>query len=145
MSLDRIRPAERGNRVQAVEPRRTTIEGRPVLVFEHPNRLPPTLAALRREMRVTFELPLRRFGGAAAACAGQEHRLIRFLEGVYLGRDAVIRRLRCLICQDCEAVCVRDITLDRMPGLSAGRLAPRRRDVVIGWYTGARPGQREYR
>jgi len=128
-----------------VEPRVTVIEGRRVLIVERRPPLPANLDALRRSMQVSFEIPLKRSGGARSACVSdQEHRLIRFLEGRHVGLDGVVRKLRLDICADCEAVSVRDISLDRLDRLPTGGQALRRRDHVIGWYTGARPNQRTY-
>lgn len=133
------------------EPRVQLIEGQSVLVIERRPPLQPSLEALRRAMVVTYELPLRRTG-PRAACLTSEHRLIHFLSGRHLGTDAVVRELRLLMCADCEAVCVRDVSHDSLTALDpAGRgaarpsrLAPRRRDRVLGWYSGARLGQRTY-
>lgn len=129
----------------AVEPRVTTIEGRRVLIVERRPPLQPTLEALRRALIVTFELPLRRMGARKACISEQDHRLIRFMEGRHVGLDGTVRDLRLHMCADCEAVCVRDISVDRLARLPTGGQPLRRRDKIIGWYTGSRPNQREYR
>lgn len=130
---------------RVVEPRVTMIEGRTVLVVERTPPIQPTLETLRRAMFVTFEIPLRRSGARKACISEQDHRLVRFLEGRHAGVDGVVRDLRLSMCADCEAVCVRDISIDRLARLPTGSQPLRRRDHVIGWYTGARPRQREYR
>lgn len=133
------------------EPRIVQINGRPVMVFEPPSPLPPSLLELLGRLRVTFKADVRP-QGARRRCEEPEieggiprdHRLVRFREGRHLGRDGIVRDLRLLMCADCEAVCVRDVSVDRIDRLPGGRLANRRRDVVLGWYTGARPNQRVY-
>jgi len=120
------------------------IEGQRVLVIERTPPLQPSLEGLRRAMRVTYEVPLRRIGGATSACLNQDHRLIRFLEGQHVGLDGAVRDLRLFMCADCEAVQVRDVSLDRMARLPTGGHRLKRRDHIIGWYTGARPNQRTY-
>lgn len=127
-----------------IEPRVTVIEGHRVLVVDRRPPLPQTLAALLAGMRVTFRTttPIR---GTRPACQSeQDHRLHPFVEGRHVGTDAVARDLRLLMCADCESVCVRDISLDTLSRLPTGRLSPRRRDHVIGWYSGARRNQRTY-
>lgn len=127
------------------------IDGQPVLVFEPPSPLPTTLMGLLAHLRVTFRADVRPTG-ARKSCEVPEieggiprdHRLVRFREGRHLGLDGIVRDLRLLMCADCETVCVRDISVDRLERLPTGVLAPRRRDSVIGWYTGARPNQRVY-
>jgi hypothetical protein len=130
---------------RVIEPRVTTIEGQKVLIVERRPPLQPTLAGLRHALRVTFEVPLRRTGARKACVSDQDHRLIRFLEGRHVGLDGVVRDLRLFMCADCEAVSVRDISIDRLDRLPTGSQPLRRRDHAIGWYTGSRPGQREYR
>ena len=68
-----------------------------------------------------------------------------------------LRELRLEMCLDCGAVCVRDITPHGSMGARPARLvdtrtgrtriapAVGRRDMVIGWYSGARRNGREYR
>lgn len=128
-----------------IEPRVTMIEGRTVLIVERRPPLQSSLEALRRAMKVTLEVPLRRTGARGACVSEQDHRLIRFLEGRHVGLDGVVRDLQLFMCADCEAVCVRDVSIDRLARLPTGSQPLRRRDHVIGWYTGGRPRQREYR
>lgn len=133
------------------EPRIATIDGRKVLVFDRPSPLPPTLSGLLAQLRVTARWDVRPTG-ARASCevpevvggVPRDHRLVRFREGRHVGLDGAVRDLRLLMCADCETVCVRDVSIDWLAGLRAGRLLPRRRDHVLGWYTGARPRQRVY-
>lgn len=142
-----------------IEPRRIQIDGQTLLMFDQPSPLPPSLPALLARLRVTFRADVRPTG-ARQSCevaeaddrgVARDHRLVRFREGRWMGPDGVVRDLRLLMCADCEAVCVRDISIDRIEDLDPtgmcrlGRRAPQRRNKVLGWYTGARPRQREYR
>ena len=135
-------------------PRVTTIEGHRVLVVERRPPLPPTLALLleggrdaagRRwgPVRVASRDPLA-IAGARQACLEQEHRLRRWVEGFHTGSDGVVRFLSLQACADCGAVCVRDRSFDGLDQLPAGRRPLRRRDHVLGWYSGARRNQRVY-
>lgn len=121
-------------------PRVAVIEGRRTLITERRPPLPARLGDLLARLRV---YPIR-VAGWRSTCSDQDHRLVPLADGSYLCLDGQRRDLRVLICADCEAACVRDVTVDLMPGLATGRLAPRRRDHVIGWYSGARPNQRTY-
>jgi hypothetical protein len=118
-------------------------------VYERPRPIPARLELLLqggegwRPLRVISRRPLY-LGGAAMSCATDDHRMRDWLEGFHTGSDAIVRHLKLLACADCGAVCVRDASVDNLPGLRPGRLAPRRRDRVIGWYTGSRPRQRVY-
>ena len=136
------------------EGRLSVIEGRAVRVFERKRPIAPTLALmleggrgpdghLWNPLRILRRLPLRLLG-PRNECLREDHRMVDWVEGFHLCSDAVTRQLRLLACQDCGAVCIRDVSFDSLPGLASGRLAPRRRDHVIGWYTGARPNQRQY-
>lgn len=125
------------------EPRVVVIEGRRALVKERRPPLPQTLDALLGAMRVTFRQPVPIRGARPACQSEQDHRLALFVEGRHLGSDAVARDLRLLMCADCESVCVRDITHDYIP--TPRRRSLRRRDAILGWYSGARRSQRQYR
>ena len=130
---------------RTVEPRVLTIEGRRVLVVERTTPLPQHLDWLIRAMRIAWRQDPRLMGTRSVCESEQDHRLTRWIEGRHVGTDGVVRDLRLFMCIDCASVCVRDITLDtlaRLPG--AQRLPPRRRDHVIGWYTGARRKERTY-
>lgn len=126
------------------EPRVTIIEGRKVLVTERRPPLPSRLDRLIAQMRITLRVPIT-ITGWRADCGAQEHRLLVIFEGIHRGTDNVLRELRLLQCADCEAVCVRDITFDRLPRLATTRRGPARRDEILGWYSGARRNQRQYR
>lgn len=118
-------------------------------VYERARPIPPRLELLLeggggwRPLRIVYSRRLH-LGGASAACAADDHRLRDWLEGFHTGSDGVVRHLRLLACRDCGAVQVRDVSFDALPGARASRLAPRRRDKIIGWYSGARPSQRVY-
>lgn len=155
--------------MQTHAPRRMVIAGRTVLVSSRPKPIPPTLQLLidgGRDTRGVVHSPIRvsvrdalRLGGAAASCLASsngdpvvDHRLRRWLEGFHVGTDGVVRYLSLHACADCGAVCVRDRSFDSLGDLSgdptdersAGRRPLRRRDLILGWYAGARPRQRVY-
>lgn len=130
------------------------IDGRAVRVFERQRPIAPTLALLLdggrgpdgylwRPLRILRRLPLR-LGGSAASCRTDDHRFADWLEGFVDCSDGTTRQLRLLACGDCGAVQVRDVSLDVLPLARQSRHAPRRRDHVIGWFAGARPGNRVY-
>ena len=123
-----------------------TIEGQQTLVVE---RKPPLPAKLDQLLAAMFGVTVRndvRPTGASTACeTWRTHRFSVLREGRHFGPDRVIRDLRLQMCADCGAVCVRDISFDRISGLPTGRRGPARRDLVLGWYSGARRGQRQYR
>lgn len=129
--------------MQQREARVMVIEGRRVLVTDRTPPIPGTLDVLLAEMRVTLAADVKPSGTRSVCISDQDHRLRVFREGRHVGRDGVVRDLRLLMCADCESVCVRDISRDRLAGLSISRL-PRRRDHVIGWYSGSRPANRVY-
>ncbi len=121
------------------------IEGRKTLVVE---RKPPLQQKLDRLLGAMTLV--RTYGdfspaGARASCEMRQHRFLNFRDGRHVGLDGVVRDLRLQMCADCGAVCVRDISVDRLDGLPVGRRGPARRDRVIGWYSGARRNRREYR
>lgn len=122
------------------------IEGRRVVVERRTPPLPQRLDALLAEM---FALTVRediRPAGATSSCeAMRDHRLGVLRAGRHVGTDRVLRDLRVEMCRDCGAVCVRDVSYDRLDGLTPGRRGPVRRDHVLGWYSGARRNRREYR
>ena len=136
---------------QLPPPRVMTIDGQKVMEFVRRPPLPQSLGRLLAApgMRV---LPIR-ITGWRSACGREEHRLLPFAEGTYAGPDGIRRDLRLQMCADCESVCVRDVSLDSLAALDPtgrgprrpSRLALRRRDHVLGWYTGARRNQRQYR
>ena len=133
-----------------------TIEGRKTLVQQTASPLPQKLDGLFAEM---FSLLVKvdiTITGASAQCERlREHRFTTIREGRHFGRDRVLRDLRVQMCADCGAVCVRDISYDRISLYSersrkleevpAARRGPVRRDLILGWYSGARPNNRQYR
>lgn len=122
-----------------------TIEGQKTLVVERRPPLQPKLDGLLGALtHVTARVDITP-GGTSVACELRDHRFRLFREGRHVGLDGVVRDLRLQMCADCGAVCVRDISFDRLPGLPTGRGGPRRRDDVLGWYSGKRRAAREYR
>lgn len=77
--------------------------------------------------------------GTRAACTDAQHDFQPWMQGVYAGLE-----LRLALCQYCGVVEVRDVSLDLLPDLMAGRSGPHRRDEVLGWYSGQRPSGRTY-
>lgn len=77
--------------------------------------------------------------GWAADCGDGRHAFAIWIEGRYLGHYLVL-----LSCTNCATVEVRDRSIDRLGGLPTGSLAPRRRDELLGWYSGARRAGRVY-
>lgn len=134
--------------------RLAVVDGQRVRVFERNPPVPETLELMLeggrdtkgrawRPLRVVVQYPLR-LRGARSACLEQDHRLGPWLEGFSTGSDLVTRYLHLNACSDCGSVCVRDASFDSLEGLDPGSLKVRRKDHVIGWYTGARPRQRTY-
>lgn len=120
-----------------------TIEGRRTLVVPNAAPLPKKLDALLKTMKV------RRMNritpsGASSLCKAREHPFANFVEGTHRGLDGVQRDLLLQMCPHCGAVCVRDRSFDGLPGLPTGGRGPARRDHILGWYSGARPGNRQY-
>jgi hypothetical protein len=99
-----------------------------------PRRLDPLLAA----MTLTRPLPVSILR-TRAACTAAEHALQPWRAGLYRGLE-----LRLALCAFCGVVEVRDVSLDVLPGLAVGQGGPRRRDDLLGWYSGARPAGRTY-
>lgn len=133
------------------EPRVETIDGTRVVVSPTGSGLPAKLEALLGEMagfgfgfRDDFTLT-----GARPSCTVlREHRFRRFREGRWFARAGIRRGqvldLHLLMCADCGAVQVRDVSYDFLPGLGVGRRGPNRRNHILDWYSGARPNQRTY-
>lgn len=156
-------------------PRTETIEGQRVLVVENDHGLPRSLDELLRQMaafRFTYRAdPVLR--GTRPACeVTRTHRFVRFREGRWFARRPIVIRgaadsarvipagvlsLALTMCEDCGAVCVRDVTPEMWAGARPARLVNLRtgdervapatstRNVVIGWYSGKRRAGREYR
>lgn len=149
--------------IEVPRTRVAVIEGRTVLVVERAPIIPPTLELLLsggrdsagrywRPLTVIERHPLRLSGARSACVAENDHRLNDWLAGVLVDVDGLLRSVRLRACADCGAVQVRDVSLDtdktndpagrgfaRRPGLPW-----RRRDLVIGWYAGARAGGRTF-
>lgn len=99
--------------------------------------LPANLDALLRLLSngLEYQVPV---GGATTACTATEtHDLRLWVTGTYSGRS-----LRLLKCAHCEAVEVRDVSLDAAIGST--RLSRRPLNRLLGWYTGKRPSGRTY-
>ena len=97
--------------------------------------LPANLDALLRLIRsgLVYPVPVR---GAATACTANEtHDMQLWITGTYSGRD-----LRLNKCADCQAVEVRDVSLDLAIG--DARLPRRPLNRLLGWYTGHSPNRR---
>ena len=122
-----------------------TIEGRKVRVVERTPPLPRSLDLLLRSMTVTYRENIRPIGATVACEQLREHAFRTLAKGRHVGLDGMIRDLHIRMCRDCGAAQVRDISIDRLDGLTVGRGGARRRDVILGWYTGSRRGSREYR
>lgn len=135
-----------GPPARAPEPRYITIEGRRVRVEERTPPLPQRLDQLLDAMYgVTHREDIRPTGATTACTRDNDHPFRPLQIGRYLGPDRVLRDLRVEMCPHCGACAVRDVTRDRIAGLPTGRLPLGRRDHLLGWYTGARPRQRQYR
>lgn len=145
-----------------MDPRIAVIEGRRALIVERHPPLPPSLTLLLEggrgpdgrywsRLTVTARQPLN-LGGAAASCLRDDHRLSWWLDGLHTGSDGMTRSLRLNACSDCGAVQVRDVSFDDLTShdplgrgvVASARRPPRRKSLVIGWYSGARPNQRTY-
>lgn len=97
-----------------------------------PARLPDLLRSLRAPH--ARQVIIR---GAGSPCANDDHLMTDWINGVYRARDLLLR-----ICQLCEAVEVRDRTVS-IESDGARRII-NRPDILLGWYTGARPANRTY-
>jgi hypothetical protein len=100
-----------------------------------PRRLEPLLSGLRVTRRHGHPVVL----GTRLACTNAEHPFSPWLEGIYAGLE-----LRLALCPYCGVVEVRDASLDILPDVKAGHSGPRRRDDLLGWYSGQRPAGRTY-
>ncbi len=122
-----------------------TIEGQKVTVVERTPPLPRSLDLLLGSMLVTYRDHNLRPTGASVMCEQlREHRFTTLAKGRHVGRDGIVRDLHVRMCNDCGAAQVRDISIDRLDGLPTGRGGARRRDVILGWYTGSRRNARQY-
>lgn len=124
--------------------RLATIEGQRTTVVERKPPLPSKLDQLIGSLfAVTLSVDITP-SGAAAACEQRNHPFTTIREGRHFGSDRVLRDLRIQMCPHCGAVCVRDVSFDRLGGLPVGRGGPRRRDLILGWYSGSRRAGRQY-
>jgi hypothetical protein len=161
---------------QATAPRYMTLHGQRVLVVTDQRGLPQKLDGLLEAMAhfgFAFRDDFTPTGTRTACEAANDHRLRVFREGrwwnpapfrvhgdhplAYRVVDAGQLLLRLEMCQDCAAVCVRDVSPELALGARATRLVNRvtgaeriapavgRRNVVLGWYSGKRRAGREYR
>lgn len=121
-----------------------TIEGERTLVVDRKPPLPPKLNELIAALfGVTLSVDIHPTQ-ASAACEQRSHPFTTIREGRHFGLDGVLRDLRIQMCPHCGAVCVRDVSFDRIGGLPIGRGGPRRRDLILGWYSGSRRAGRQY-
>lgn len=98
-------------------------------MIQPPPILPARLDTLLRLISsgLVYQVPVR---GATTACtAAETHDMRLWVTGTYSGRS-----LRLNKCADCEAVEVRDVSLDANVGGS--RLARRPLNRLLGWYSG---------
>jgi hypothetical protein len=157
------------------EPRYATVEGQRVLIVEDDRGLPRKLNELLAQMSgfgFTYSADPQ-LGGASDACLRRVHRFVRFREGRWFNTRAFaihgdhpqakrivspgVLSLALTMCADCGAVCVRDVSVEMWAGARPARLVNRltgvertapavgQRNVVLGWYSGARRNRREYR
>jgi hypothetical protein len=144
------------------EPRFAMISGVKAMIIERTPPIAPTLELmlnggrdasqrLWKPMRVAIRNPLRIASSPTAACVASSngsvndaHNLSTWLSGFVDCSDGVARYIVLQACTDCGAVCVRDRSFDSLDDLPSGRRPLRRRDHVIGWYSGARRNSRVY-
>ena len=91
--------------------------------------LPSNLDALLRLISsgLVYPVPVR---GARTACTATEtHDMRKWVTGTLNGRDVRLNK-----CADCEAVEVRDVSLDLAIGST--RLSRRPLNRLLGWYSG---------
>lgn len=126
-------------------PRTAIIEGRKVEVVDRTPPLPKRLDVLLSQLFTVTTSEDIAITGASAACEQwRTHRLQVIRIGKLVCTDRIIRDLHVSMCTDCGAVCVRDVSFDRIDGLTVGRGGAARRNHVLGWYSGARRGSRQY-
>jgi hypothetical protein len=105
-------------------------------VLQPPPILPSNLDALLRLISngLVYQLPVR--GDPRCAVTG-DHDMRLWITGTYAGRELNLRK-----CPGCGGVEVRDRSWGGQVG--GARLAQRRIDALLGWYTTSRPGGRIY-
>jgi hypothetical protein len=144
---NRSRPSEViGERRLMINPQQyQVIEGQRTLVVERTPPLPSRLDALIASMfSLSVSIDIKPAGTSVACEQWRTHRFTTIRQGRALCRDRMLRDLRVDMCADCGAVCVRDISYDRLGGLPIGGRGPARRDLILGWYSGARRNSRLY-
>ena len=157
------------------EPRVTTINGQRALVLPRQSGLPqklPDLLSAMENFGYAFRDDFVARGTRISCEQLNEHRMRTWREGRWWNAhafrvygDAASFRvveagqllLRLERCQDCDAVCVRDVSFEmnagarpaRLRNLKTGveRIAPPigQRNIVLGWYSGKRRAGREYK
>lgn len=120
------------------------IEGQRTIVVPTNPPFPKKLDVLLQTMKVQRMNRITP-SGASSLCKARTHPFAPFVEGTHRGLDGVQRDLFLEMCPHCGAVCVHDRSFDGIPGLPTGGRGPVRRDHIIGWYSGARPGNREFK
>lgn len=96
-----------------------------------PARLDDLLSLLHDGL--VYPVPVR---GATTDCTGYEtHDLRLWVTGTLSGRS-----MRLTKCANCEAVEVRDVSLDA--NIGGSRLGRRPLNRLLGWYTGHNPNRR---
>lgn len=121
----------------------------------------------------SYSADIRPAGTRPACDAARTHRFARFREGRWWNhREFLVRTeyadgvrrvpagllmLALEMCQDCGAVSVRDVTIEPWAGAKPAQLtnlrtgavrtapAVARRNILLGWYSGARRAGREYK
>ena len=144
------------------EPRIAVIDGVRALVIERTPPIAPTLDLmlnggrdsrnrLWQPLRVATRSLLRINASPSATClasshgsVNDSHRISNWLSGFTNCSDGVVRYVVLQACADCGAVCVRDRSFDSLDGLPHGRRPLRRRDHILGWYSGSRRSSRVY-
>lgn len=135
-----------------------TVEGRKAVVRPTGSGLPRKLDELLRQMATfgfSYIADIRPAGARTACTQLREHRFQRFREGRWFARDGIRRGeildLRLLMCADCGAVQVRDISIDVLDTIQNRQKRPaaldrlKRRDHILDYYSGSRPRGREYK
>jgi hypothetical protein len=116
------------------------------------NLLPRHFDVLLRRLSITRRWPITVLG-TRRACDEAEHDWKPWLRGFDKAPEPSLRassrhglvELLLNVCVFCEAVEVRDLSYDVLdPSLPTGRLDARRRNDVLGRYSGKRPGGRQY-
>jgi hypothetical protein len=124
---------------QRPAPRVATIaDGVRALVIEPEPFLPRSLDALLDRLSVLERRPYFE-RGTRRDCTDESHEWALWLTGIYRGLE--LHLSRCGFCGACE---VRDKSIDQIRDIASGRLAPRRRSNLLGWYAGKRPAGRTY-